>query len=101
MKSQTFGERLKELRTGLNYSLKLVGEKIGYSPKLLSKIEKNEKRAPEKIIKALSKIYDTSYKELMVKYLSEHLYYQVRHSDFADEILDTVKRRIKKEGKGT
>ncbi len=101
MKSQTFGEKLKELRINLNYSLKFVGEKIGYNPRLLSKIEKNEKKAPERIIKDLSKIYDTSYKDLIVKYLSENVYYQVRHSEFADEILSIAKRRIKKEGKGT
>lgn len=101
MKSQTFGEKLKELRVNLNYSLKFVGEKIGYNPRLLGKVEKNEKKAPERIIKDLSKIYDISYKKLIVKYLSENIYYQVRHSEFADEILDVVKRRIKKEGKGT
>ena len=101
MKSQTFGEKLKELRINLNYSLKFVGEKINYNPKLLSKIEKNEKKAPERIIKDLSKIYNTPYKTLIDKYLSENIYYQVRHSELADEILSTVKRRIKKEGKGT
>ena len=60
-----------------------------------------KRKAPEKIIKDLSKIYHISYKELIVKYLSENIYYQVRHSEFADEILNTAKRRIKKEGKGT
>ncbi len=101
MKSQTFGERLKELRTNLNYSLKFVGEKIGYNPRLLSKIEKNEKRAPEGIIKSLSNLYNATYKELIVRYLTENVFYEIRHSEYADEILNTVKRRIKKEGKGT
>ena len=101
MKSQTFGEKLKELRINLDYSLKFVGEEIGYNPRLLSKIEKNEKKAPERIIKDLSKVYNIPFKELIVKYLSENIYYQVRHSEYADEILNTVKRRIKKEGKGT
>lgn len=101
MKSQTFGEKLKELRINLDYSLKFVGDKIGYNPRLLSKIEKSEKKAPESLIKELSKVYNVSYKDLIVKYLSENIYYQVRHSDFAEEVLDTVKGRIKKEGKGT
>lgn len=101
MKSQTFGERLKELRTNKNYSLKNVGEKIGYSPSLLSKIEKNEKKAPESIIKDLAKIYKTPYKELIIKYLSEEVYYKIRASEFAEEVLSTAKKRVKKEGKGT
>lgn len=101
MKSQTFGEKIKELRTNLNYTLKFVGEDIGCSAELLSKIEKNEKKAPESIIKDLAKIYNVSYKELMTKYLSENIYYQIRTSEYADEVINTVKRRLKKEGKGT
>ncbi len=101
MKSQTFGEKIKEQRMDLNYSLKFVGEKIGYNPRLLSKIERNEMKPPERLIKELSKVYGVPYKELMVKYLSEKIYYQLRNSAFADEILNTVERRLKKEGKGT
>lgn len=101
MKSRTFGEMIKELRLELNYSLKFVSERIGYSPRLLSKIEKNEKRAPEKIIKDLSRVYEVSYKTLIVKYLSEEVYYQIRSSEFAEEVLNIVKRRLKKEGRGT
>ncbi|MEM6318946.1 MAG: nucleotidyltransferase domain-containing protein [Bacteroidota bacterium] len=101
MKSQTFGEKLKELRLTRNYSLKYVGSEIGYSSILLSKIEKNERKAPERIIKDLAKLYRVSYKELIAKYLSENIYYQIRKYEFADEILSTVKRRIRKEGQGT
>ena len=101
MKSQTFGEKIKELRLNLNYTLNFVEKKIGYDQRLLSKIEKNEKKAPESIIKDLSRIYNVSYKELITKYLSENIYYQIRNSKYAEEILNTVKERLKKEGKGT
>ena len=101
MQSQTFGEKLKEHRTNLNYSLKLVGEKIGYNPRLLSKIEKGNKTAPESMLKGLSDIYDIPYKELIIKYLSEKVYYQIQHYDCASEVLEVVQKRVKKEGKGT
>lgn len=101
MKSQTFGEKIKDLRTNLGYTLKFVGEEIGCSADLLSKIEQNEKEAPENIIKNLAKIYKVSHKELMTKYLSENIYYQIRTSEYADEVLNIVKKRLKKEGKGT
>jgi len=101
MKSQTFGEKIKDLRTNLGYTLKFVGEEIGHSPELLSKIERNEKEAPESIIEDLAKIYKVSHKELMTKYLSESIYYKIRTSEYADEVLNIIKRRLKKEGKGT
>lgn len=101
MKSQTFGEKLKELRLDLNYTLKYVGEEISYNPRLLSKVEKNEKQIPEHLIKPLAKLYQTSYKKLMLRYLSEKIYYNIRTSDYAAEALEIVKKRLKKEGKGT
>lgn len=101
MKSQTFGEKIKELRLNLNYTLKFVGNEINYSPRLLSKIEKNEKRAPKEIIKNLAKIYNVSYRELITKYLSEEVYYLIRSSNHAEEVLNVVGKRLKKEGKGT
>ena len=101
MKSQTFGEKIKELRVDLNLTLKFVAEKIDCSARLLSKVEKNEKKAPQNIIKGLSKIYKFPYKELNTKYLSENLYYQIRSYEYADEVLSIVKKRLKKEGKGT
>ncbi len=101
MKSQTFGEKIKELRLDLNYTLKFVGNKIGYSPRLLSKIEKNEKKVPERILRDLAKTYKIPYKELIVKYLSEEIYYRIRSSEHAEDVLNVVKTRLKKEGKGT
>lgn len=101
MKSQTFGEKIKELRLNLNYTLNYVGDNINYNPKLLSKVEKNQKSAPQHIIKSLSKILEISHKELEIKYLSELIYYKIRQSDFADEVLSVVSSRLKKEKKGT
>ena len=101
MKSQTFGEKIKELRMNLKYSLKYVGSKIDYSPRLLGMIEKNEKRPSEQIIKGLSKVLQTPYEELIIKYLSEEIYYRIRSFEHAEEVLDIVKKRFKKEGKGT
>lgn len=101
MESQTFGEKIKALRLDLNYSLKYVGDKIGYNPSLLSKIERNKKKAPERLIKDLSKVYKFPLKELVAKYLSEEIYYRIRNYEQAEEVLNIVKSRLKKEGKGT
>lgn len=100
MKSQTFGEKIKELRLRLNLSLKNVSEEIGLNARQLGRIERSELKAPEHIIKVLSKIYDYSYKDLIIKYLSEDIYYRIRTSEFADEVLDTVKSRLRKEFRG-
>lgn len=101
MKSQTFGEQIKYLRKKLNYSLQYVSDELNISVSSLSKIEDNKEKAPERMVKPLAKILETSYKELMVKYLSEVVYYQIRNSDYSEEALEIVQKRLKKEGKGT
>lgn len=101
MKSQTFGERIKDLREQHGYSLKYVSMKIQYNASSLSKIEKNKLVAPEKIIKPLSIVLKINYKELIVKYLSEKVYYQIKDSIYAEEVLTIVEKRIRKEGRGT
>ncbi len=101
MQSQTFGEKIKELRLEIGYSLRYVGEQINYSRKSLSDIETNKRSAPEEIIKPLSDLYRCSYKDLMVKYLSEEVYYRLRTFEAAGEVLEIAQRRLEQEGKGT
>lgn len=101
MKSQTFGEKIKYLREKNGYSLKYVGAQIKYDAAALSKIEKNQKTAPEKIIKPLSKVLKIAYKELMIKYLDEKIFYAIKNADYATEALKVVEKRLKKEGMGT
>ena len=101
MKSQTFGEKIHELRKGLGYSLKQVAQEVGCSPRLLSKIETNQKKAPEHLVKSLSQTLQVSHDELIIKYLSEEVYYRLRSFEQAEDVLAIVESRIKREGKGT
>jgi predicted nucleotidyltransferase/DNA-binding XRE family transcriptional regulator len=101
MKSQTFGEKIKLARVENNYSLRFVGKAIGYSPSSLSKVEKNERSAPKRILSSLARVLNIEYEELVIKYLSESIFYEVRYFDYASKAIDLVKKRLKEEGKGT
>jgi len=101
MNSQTFGEKIKALRKAHNYSLKYVSEQIGYNATSLSKVEKNLQTAPERIVVPLAKLFHLDEKELILKYLSQKMFYSIKHSDYAEEVVQIVEKRIRKEGKGT
>ena len=101
MNSQTFGEKIKALRLAANYTLSFAGKQLACSRKTLSKIEKGEKKANETLLKNIASLYNVSYEELKIKYLSEQIYYQLRSFDGANEVVAEVQKRLKKEGKGT
>jgi len=101
MNSQTFGEKIKALRKKHHYSLKYVSEQVNYNATSLSKVEQNKRTAPERIVEPLAKLFKIDEKELVLKYLSEKLFYAVKHSDYAEEIVEIVAKRVRKEGKGT
>ncbi len=101
MKSQTFGEKLRELRQKNQYTLKYVSAAIDCDEKSLEAIEQNQLRAPQNIIEPLASLYQVGDKQLMIKYLSEIVYYETRQFEFADEVLEIVQKRLKKERQGT
>jgi len=101
MKSESFGELLRRLRIENNLSLRIVAAEIDIDQSTLSKIERNDKQAPEYIVDPLAKLYKQNVRLFKVKYLSEKLYYEVKNSDYSIEALEEAIKRLKLEGSGT
>ena len=101
MKSETFGEIIRRLRLENHLSLRLVAAEIDFDQSSLSKVERGELNAPQKIIKPLAKILKHSYNELQIKYLSESIFYELKNRDFALEALAIAQKRLEKERSGT
>ncbi|MGB0931886.1 MAG: nucleotidyltransferase domain-containing protein [Chitinophagales bacterium] len=101
MNSETFGERIRRLRKKQKLSQKKLAAAIDFNAKALSKIERNLQSAPEKIISPLAKALQVPYKDLMIKYLSEKIYYSCKTVDYAQEAIEVVRRRLEREREGT
>jgi predicted nucleotidyltransferase len=101
MHSETFGERIRRLRQAQNMSLRELTAALNYDQSSLSKIERNELPAPESLVEPMAKKLGVRYKDLAVKYLSERVYYLLKESDFALEVIEIAGKRLEKEGKGT
>lgn len=101
MKSQTFGEFIKTARLKQGYTLKKVAEQISINAAALSKVERNLQTAPETIIEPLAKTLQIDFRTLMVKYIIEKVYYNIKHLDYAKEAMEVVVKRLEKEGQGT
>jgi len=101
MNSESFGEYIRRLRKENNLSLRLVGAQIDIDQSTLSKIERNEKLAPQYIIKSLAKLYNEDYSLFQTRYLSEKIYQEIKEFDYAFEAIEITKKRLKIEKKGT
>lgn len=57
----TQGERVKRLRTALNLTLEKFGERVGVGKAAISKLEKNENRLSDQMIKAICREFNVNY----------------------------------------
>jgi len=62
-----FGERLKELRTGLNYSQKELSEKAGLTLRTIQRIENNEVKPSLYSLKVIGEALKTDLSEFVKK----------------------------------
>ena len=57
----TQGERVKQLRTALDLTLEKFGERVGVGKAAISKLEKNENRLSDQMIKSICREINVNY----------------------------------------
>jgi predicted nucleotidyltransferase len=101
MYSETFGERIRRLRVEQGISLRELAAALNYDQSSLSKVERNALPAPAHLIRGMAEKLGDDYRELVIKYQSERVYYLLKACDYALESLEVAKRRLEQEGSGT
>lgn len=92
-KISTFGEQVRTLREGSNFSLREVAAKIGIDTSLLGKIERSERQPTKDQIKQLAIFFKLDERDLLKEYLSDQIAYKILEAA-AD--IDTLKVAEKK-----
>ncbi|MCB9265624.1 MAG: XRE family transcriptional regulator [Lewinellaceae bacterium] len=101
MRSETFGEFIRKKRMESGLTLRQVSNIADIDQSTMSKIERNELIAPQRIIKPLSEKLGVEYRELQIKFLSEKIYYELKQEDYPIESLEIAKKRLERERGGT
>lgn len=94
-KELTLGELIREARNRKGLLLRHVGAELDVDTAILSKIERNERRATREQIIKLAEILDLDKEELLIKYLTEKILYQVRGEELGLEALKVAEERVK------
>jgi len=101
MHLETFGARIRRLRSERGISLRELAAALDYDQSSLSKVDRDALAAPPELIPAIAKKLGDDYKELVIQYQSERIYYLLKACDYPLESLEAAKRRLEQEGSGT
>lgn len=92
---ETFGEHIRKLREELNLPIRKVAAVLDIDPSTLSKIERSERNAPRGLVKGLSEIFCAEYKDLLIRFLSDKVAYQLKDEEYSAEVLKVAEQEIK------
>ncbi|MFW6246281.1 MAG: helix-turn-helix domain-containing protein [Tangfeifania sp.] len=93
---KTFGETIKRLREKKALKLREVANELAIDTSMLGKIEKNQRKPNKNLILKMSKLFDVSYKDLMVAFKSDTVVYRILENDeYANEVLKVAEKKLK------
>ena len=92
---QSIGDTIRKLREAKQLPLRKVAALLDIDTSLLSKIERNERRANREQVIALAKIYEVNENQLLVEYFSDIVAYEIADEDTATQILQVAEEKVK------
>lgn len=92
---KSIGEILREKREEKGLLLRQVAAKLDIDTAILSKIERNERKASREQIIKLAKILGLKEEDLLVHYLSEKILYEIKDEELGQKALKAAEQRIK------
>ena len=94
IKTDTFGEHLRNLREEARYTLKHVSEQIGIDTSLLAKIERNERQPTKTIIRQVATFFKVDEKALYNNFLSDQIAYKIFLEEADLSILKVAEAKV-------
>lgn len=92
---KSIGEILREKREEKGLLLRQVAAQLDIDTAILSKIERNERKASKEQIIKLAKILELKEEDLLVHYLSEKILYEIKDEELGQKALKAAEQRIK------
>jgi HTH-type transcriptional regulator, competence development regulator len=92
---KTIGRTLRELRENKELLLREVGAKLSIDPTILSKIECDERMPTKEQVKALANFYKDQKNDVIIAWLSDKLFYELRNEALALKAIQVAEEKIK------
>ncbi len=93
--SKTIGTTLRKLREEKGLLLREVGAQLSLDPTILSKIEQDRRMPTKEQVKALGEFYKHQKNDVIIAWLSDKLFYEVKDEDLALQAMQVAEEKIR------
>lgn len=94
MQSENIGEYIRQLREKENMPLRKLAALLDIDQSTLSKLERGERPVSRQMIPIIAKTFGLNEKDLIVKYMSKQLAYQIADEQYANDILKAAEIEV-------
>ena len=95
MSTETIGKKLRAIRDTRELPLRKVAAMLDIDVAILSKMERGERRLTREIVLKLADIYQYDAEELLIRYLSDKVIYEIGEEELALKALHVAEEQIK------
>ena len=92
---ESFGNTIRKLRESKGLYLRQLAAYLEIDQALLSKIERNERRAQREQVEKIAQYFDIPKNKLITSWLSDKVFYEIKDEEFAIDVLKEAEAKIK------
>lgn len=103
MLPENLGDYIRQLREQAEMPLRKLAARLDIDQSTLSKLERGERPINRQMLPIIAKTFNVDEKELVIKFMSKQVAYQLAEEKYAKDILvaaeEEIKYQIKKKNK--
>lgn len=99
MLPENLGDYIRQLREQAEMPLRKLAALLDIDQSTLSKLERGERPINRQMLPIISKTFNVDEKELVVKFMSKQVAYQLAEEKYAKDILVAAEEEIKYQSK--
>lgn len=92
---ETVGQIIRTKREQLGFLLRQVAAYVDIDQAILSKIERNERKATKENILKIAEILELDQEELLIQFMSERIAYEIASEKCAAKVLKAAEQKVK------
>lgn len=95
MQTENLGDHIRQLREQAEMPLRKLAALLDIDQSTLSKLERGERPVSRQMLPIIAKTFKVDEKELVIKFMSKQVAYQLADEKYAKDILIAAEEEIK------